>query len=269
MKNNDALKSDPSASAGNRKVRNGLRAIVTAAALTALAAACSTGDDAESSVGEDHPQATAAPADSSPRPAPETTTTTITPEQLAREQRQMAEAYASSPERNQAFEDLVAKYGPRIVEAIQTRKFGPWDAFNIETGNYRSQVRGEAGWVNMWHSPEYGGSGHAIGASVYQNADGSFDLAKGIMSLSIQLEGGRSVDLESPLRRTLDGYEPDTGWHVTISTPSPTDESYDYDRSGPNDISTYGLNADQVQAIDQDALATFEQSMVVIGLADK
>src|SRR5688572_14670110 len=122
----------------NRVIRNTAR---TLAAVTALSLAACTPKGDSSPPLESNPSATTAAV-------PETTTTTISPEALKAQQRAEAKKYAESPERNKPFDEAIAKYGPRVAQAITAGKFGRWDAYNFTTDHYRSRVK-DAGWAKL------------------------------------------------------------------------------------------------------------------------
>ncbi len=256
----DSLKGDPTGNR-NRKLRRAGVAAVGAAALTVAVYAHGGG-------GSSAKNANTAPVAAAPATIPETTTTTLSPEALKAKAEAEARAYAESPERNKQFDDAVEIYGTRIAKAITAGKFGPYDAYNINTGHYRSHQK-DAGWSYLSHSPAYGGSKALIEVLVWQNANGTYDLSKGIHGLDVHVEGQRFASFEAPDQPTLSNehFPANTGWQVAVDRVNPADKKDPYDFSSP--FYAYDHTADQLRAIDLDALNVLDQSMAILDPGDK
>lgn len=132
-----------------------------------------------------------------------TTSTTLSPEMQklndAKVQREAAENYVKSPERNERIDSLVQEAGQRFIVACQTGEAGPCDVYSGMNDKWRSQTTGpiKAGWAWLQHGPNYGGKDIQFGATVWVDEKWNIDASKGIKGVHISDANG-SYEFTAP-----------------------------------------------------------------------
>lgn len=150
---------------------------------------------------DQQPRPTASVAKEVPEYTPGTDSTdlSITPEQQA--QGELVK-YISSKERNDRLKDATNTLGLRVMKAARSGKLGPFDAYNPKTDEWASRNPDTSGWVLYQHSPQYGGTRTQYMVTVYRESNGSYNLDKGIKSVSVTPEsdkkGSKGIELAAP-----------------------------------------------------------------------
>lgn len=250
------MNSDPSSDIHNR-ISEKAKLIVKATALagTMALAACTSGSPTEA--------APTTEATVSSNPAPESTTP-LTPEQQAFQE---AEAYILSTDRNIALQEAAQTTAAEIVEAAQTGEIGYFDFYNPGTDTW-GRGAGNEGWGHLQHNPQYGGTESQVIATVYQNADGSFDLSKGVLEVSLSTGENPTTMIESPLYgKVMFGNEPlSEAWSTTIFPHLP--EGAQGNSESASILDVYDHTGEELEAVDQSALQLLNQYMQELKLKD-
>lgn len=192
--NKHMKKHSPNTDPSNRKLRDSARAVALTAALAL--SACST----QSGEGK---QAT---ADKTPIEAP-TSTTSFVPETTTTTESPQAQVntYLQSPERSAKLANLTTEMGTRFVKSATEKGgayYGKVKAYNPLADKYG--LTDNEGWV--WLQPKDAAidanGGFQVSATVYQNANGSIDLSKGVLGFDISkindATSSTRVELEAP-----------------------------------------------------------------------
>lgn len=141
------------------------------------------------------------------QPTPGTGDTSLTPEEVALGELQ---EYIFSAERNDKLKRATDTLGRRIMKAAHSGKLGPFDAYNPKTNEWASRNPKTHGWVWYQHNPQYGGTSTQYMVTVYRNANGGYDLEKGIKSVAItpdsDKKGSKGIELAAPGEGILGGY---------------------------------------------------------------
>lgn len=123
--------------------------------------------------------------EAAPRPEISTTTTSTTEVVSSRES---LDEYLVSPTRTEKLHAAIQYIGNKVVDLAESKKIGYFDAYHPQADTWRSRKVSE-GWVWLQHVEEYGGSGEGsedqFSVTVWQNADGTFDRSRGILSVMI------------------------------------------------------------------------------------
>jgi hypothetical protein len=251
---------DPSRRSGNRSTKAKLLGLTGGALL--LTAACSpSGNDYDATPRSDRTARTEAPASTT------TTTRELTQYEKDSKRRQVAEAYIASPNRNALLASSAQTAGKRIVTAAKSGEIGYFDFYNPDTNKW-GRGRGNEGWGQLQHNPNYGGSPHQIAVDVYQNDDGSFDLTKGVQGVRVHVVNKPAVELESPDNPTIFSGQPALkGW---VAYGIPVTLAGELDSSVPahesSESKALDLSADDLRAVDQEVVGLLGQSLAESGV---
>ncbi len=251
----------------NKSRRRNLRAAGIALAATALLSACTS--SSKESAETPRPVPTASATVEAKSPEQSAIDQAAKAQEKAKAQTEAAESYLASTERNTTLDNTVQALGKRIIDAAEDKRIGYFDFYNIDTEDW-GRGKGNEGWGYLQHNPQYGGSEHQVFATVYQNADGSFNLDKGVQAVSVVMRDNPDVfeyvSIESPLTTKLvsDIELPLPAWKTSISLSKTDGGSHETREADAYNFEE--LTAEQLSALDTEVVSTLNRHIDELGL---
>lgn len=252
----------------NRSQRRNLRAVGIALATTALLSACSSSNKEPIEAPRTVPSVTATVETKSPQQL--ALDKEIKSQEQANAEAKVAESYLASSERNITLKKTVQSLGKRVIDAAENQKIGYFDFYNIDTKDW-GRGKGNAGWGYLQHNPQYGGSKNQVFATVFQNADGSFNREKGVQAVSVvmsdKMKKSEYVSIESPLTTQIDsGIKlPIPAWETSISLTNNIDGGSQKTHLA-DAYNSDVLTSQQIASLDAKVVSTLTHDMNKLGL---
>lgn len=110
--------------------------------------------------------------------------------------------YARSESRSSTITNAANQYGAQVMAAAEAAtdeaSTGRFEFYNPFTEKW-GRGPGNEGWGHLYYTKPKNYSHESIDVSVYQSADGTFDLSKGVMEIGIGFANTHEVVLTSPV----------------------------------------------------------------------